>query len=77
MINFNWIDRGVLGKPIPVDSTLKNMKKEQLIDMLHKAQSNYETLRVIYHQSAIDDNKCNRCPLMREAEKMIKSRRKS
>jgi hypothetical protein len=71
MINFNGIDNGVLGKPIPADSTLKNMKKEKLIDMLHMAQNNYEALRIMY-QNAVDDNKCNRCPLMQAAEKVIK-----
>lgn len=71
MINFNGIDNGVLGKPIPADSTLKNMKKEKLIDMLHMAQNNYEVLRIMY-QNAVDDNKCNRCPLMQAAEKVIK-----
>ena len=71
MINFNGIYNGVLGKPIPADSTLKNMKKEKLIDMLHMAQNNYEVLRIMY-QNAVDDNKCNRCPLMQAAEKVIK-----
>ncbi|WP_182436906.1 hypothetical protein [Clostridium sp. OF09-36] len=31
MVNFNGFDKGVLGKPLPADSTLNNMKKQQLI----------------------------------------------
>lgn len=27
MIDFNGFDRGVIGKPLPADSTLRNMKK--------------------------------------------------
>lgn len=69
MTNFNVIDNGVLGKAMPADSTLKNIKKEKLIEMLHIAQNNYNVLRVMY-QNAVDDNKCNRCPLMQAAKKM-------
>lgn len=70
MINFNGIDNGVLGKPVPADSTLKNMRKEKLIDMLHMAQNNYEVLRMMY-KTAISEDKCNRCPLMCAAEVMM------
>lgn len=59
---------GVLGKAMPADSTLKNIKKEELIEMLHIAQNNYNVLRVTY-QNAVDDNKCNRCPLMQTTKK--------
>ena len=27
MVNFSGFDRGVIGKPLPADSTLGNMKK--------------------------------------------------
>jgi len=69
MVDFNGFDRGVLGKTMPADSTLKNIKKEKLIEMLHMAQNNYNVLRVMY-QNAVDDNKCNRCTLMQESKKM-------
>lgn len=30
MVNFNGFDKGVIGKPLPADSTLNNMKKRQV-----------------------------------------------
>lgn len=69
MVNFNGFDKGVIGKPLPADSTLNNMKKQQLIELLHIAEHNHSVLADAY-ESAIDNNKCNRCPLMRAAKEM-------
>lgn len=62
MIDFNAFDRGVIGKKLPSDSTLKNMRKAELIELLHIAEHNYKVLSEVY-QNAVDTNKCNRCPL--------------
>lgn len=40
--------QGVIGKKLPADSTLNNMKKSELIELLHTAQHNYETLMWFY-----------------------------
>ena len=69
MVNFNGFDKGVIGKPLTADSTLKNMKKQQLIELLHIAEHNHSVLADAY-ASAIDDNKCNRCPLMKGAKEI-------
>lgn len=46
--DFCGFDNGVIGKKLPSDSTLNNMKKAELIELLHIAQHNYETLRWFY-----------------------------
>lgn len=69
MVNFNGFDKGVIGKALPADSTLKNMKKQQLIELLHIAEHNHSVLADAY-ACAIDDNKCNRCQLMRAAKEI-------
>lgn len=69
MVNFNGFDKGVIGKPLPADSTLKNMKKQQVIELLHIAEHNHSVL-VDAYACATDDNKCNRCPLMRAAKEI-------
>jgi hypothetical protein len=71
MVNFNGFDKGVIGKPLPADSTLNNMKKQQLIELLHIAEHNHSVLADAY-ACATDDNKCNRCPLMRAAKEKIR-----
>ena len=71
MVNFNGFDKGVLGKPLPADSTLNNMKKQQLIELLHIAEHNHSVLADAY-ACAVDDNKCNRGPLMRAAKEVTK-----
>lgn len=45
---FNGFTRGVIGKKLPVDTTLNNMKKSELIELLHIAQYNYDTLMQFY-----------------------------
>lgn len=55
--------QGVLGKPLPAASTLRAMKKAELIELLHLAERNYETLKFAYG-NAVDNSKCNRCPIM-------------
>lgn len=69
MVNFNGFDKGVIGKPLPADSTLNNMKKQQLIELLHIAEHNHSVLADAY-ACAVDDNKCNRCPLMKGAKEI-------
>ena len=44
MVDFNGFDKGVIGKPLPADSTLNNMKKYELIELLHIAESNHKVL---------------------------------
>ena len=63
MVNdFNGFDKGVIGKKLPSDSTLNNMKKAELIKLLHIAEHNHSTLALFY-KNACDNSKCNRCPL--------------
>lgn len=55
MVDFNGFDKGVIGKPLPADSTLNNMKKNELIELLHLAESNHKVLadaidRILYRQ---------------------------
>lgn len=69
MVNFSGFDRGVIGKPLPADSTLNNMKKYQLIELLHIAESNHKVLADAY-ANAINTSKCNRCPIMQAAKKV-------
>lgn len=63
VIDFNGFDKGVIGKKLPSDSTLNNMKKSELIELLHIAEHNHSAL-VQSYKNAVDTNKCNRCPLM-------------
>ena len=63
MTDFIGFGEGVIGKPLPADSTLNNMKKYELIELLHIAESNYKVLADAY-ANAINISKCNRCPLM-------------
>lgn len=51
----------VLGKKMPSDTTLNNMRKADLIELLHLAEKNYESMVWMY-KNAIDETKCNRCP---------------
>lgn len=68
MVNFSGFDRGVIGKPLPADSTLNNMKKYELIELLHIAESNHKVL-VDAYDNAINTSKCNRCPIMQATKK--------
>lgn len=45
---FNGFTQGIIGKKLPADTTLKNMKKSELIELLHTAQHNYDTLMWFY-----------------------------
>ena len=69
MVDFNGFDKGVIGKPLPADSTLNNMKKNELIELLHLAESNHKVLADAY-ANVVDNSKCNRCPLMQAAKKV-------
>lgn len=48
---FCGFTRGVIGKKLPADSTLRNMKKEELIQLLRLAQHNYEALLSTYNNA--------------------------
>ena len=63
MTDFIGFSEGVTGKPLPADATLEAMKKTELIELLHIADHNYETLKSAY-SNAVDNSQCNRCPLM-------------
>lgn len=62
LIDFAGICIGVIGKKLPSDSTLNNMRKSELIELLHIAEHNYKVLSEFY-TNAIDDSKCKKCPL--------------
>lgn len=62
MTDWNGFDKGVIGKKLPSDSTLNNMKKSELIKLLHTAEHNHTVLAEAY-RNAVDNSKCNRCPL--------------
>lgn len=52
MVNeFCGFRNGVIGKDLPSDSTLNNMKKADLIKLLHTAQHNYESLMWFYNNA--------------------------
>ena len=48
---FCGFGKGVVGKKLPSDTTLNNMKKVDLIKLLHTAQHNYETLMWFYNNA--------------------------
>ena len=48
---FNGFSKGVIGKKLPSDTTLNNMKKADLIELLHLAQHNYESLMWFYNNA--------------------------
>lgn len=54
----NSFNKGVIGKKFPSDTTLNNMKKTDLIELLHTAQHNYETLNWFYN-NAVNANMSN------------------
>lgn len=62
MVDFNGFDKGVIGKKLPSDSTLNQMKKSELIELLHLAESNHRVLAETY-KIAVDTSKCKSCPL--------------
>ena len=49
--DFSGFTKGVIGKKLPSDSTLNNMKKAELIELLKIAQHNYETLNSFYNNA--------------------------
>lgn len=53
MVNeFCGFKHGVIGTDkMPADTTLNNMKKADLIKLLHTAQHNYETLMYFYNNA--------------------------
>ena len=62
MDDFNGFDKGVIGRKLPSDTTLNNMRKADLIELLRLAESNHRVLAETY-KIAIDTSKCNHCPL--------------
>lgn len=47
-VEFNGFTQGVIGKKLYADSVLKKMQKSELIELLHLAQHNYNTLMLFY-----------------------------
>ena len=45
------------------------MKKYELIELLHLAESNHKVLADAY-ANAVNTSKCNSCPIMQAAKKM-------
>lgn len=41
----------MIGKKLPSDSTMNNMRKKELIELLHIAQHNYEVLVELYNNA--------------------------
>ncbi len=68
--DFNGFDKGVIGKKLPADRTLNNMKKADLIELLHIAEHNHSTLAWFY-KNACDNSKCHRCPLSLSYDKVV------
>lgn len=68
MVDFNGFDRGVIGQRLPADTTLNNMRKSELIDLLHLAEDNHRVLAEAY-KIAVDTSKCNICPLHLDTRK--------
>lgn len=68
--DFNGFDKGVIGKKLPSDSTLNNMKKAELIELLHIAEHNHTVLAQFY-KNAVDNSKCHRCTLVNTRNKLI------
>lgn len=73
MVDFNGFDKGVIGKKLPSDSTLNNMKKSELIELLHLAESNHRVLAETY-KIAVDTSKCKSCPLTLDEKDRIQVR---
>lgn len=69
MVDFNGFDKGVIGKKLPADTTLHCMRKSELIDLLHLAESNHRVLAEAY-KIAVDTSKCNICPLHLDTRKV-------
>lgn len=67
MVDFNGFDKGVIGKKLPSDTTLNNMRKSDLIELLHLAESNHRLLAEVY-KIAVDTSKCKSCPLSLDGE---------
>lgn len=52
MVNeFNGFKKGIIGKDLPSDTTLMNMRKSELVKLLHTAQHNYDTLMWFYNNA--------------------------
>lgn len=47
----NGASKGVIGRVLPSDNTLSNMKKSELIKLLHIAEHNYEALLWFYNNA--------------------------
>lgn len=68
--DLNGFDKGVIGKKLPSDTTLNNMRKADLIELLHIADHNHNVLAQAY-KIAVDNSKCNVCPLGSRREKIL------
>lgn len=48
MVVFNGFNKGVIGKKLPSDTTLNNMRTAELIKLLHIAEDNHKALASFY-----------------------------
>lgn len=67
MVDFNGFDKGVIGRKLPSNSTLNNLRKSDLIELLHIAEHNHTVLAEAYN-IAINNSKCKQCPLGKNQE---------
>ena len=51
IVDFSGFANGVIGKKLPSDKTLNNMRKSELIKLLHIAQNNYDSLKWFYNNA--------------------------
>lgn len=56
-------NKGLFGRQLPDDSTLENMRKSELIELLHIAEHNHSVLVEAYNNVVIN-SRCNSCLLV-------------
>lgn len=72
VVEFGGFTKGVIGKDLPADSSLENMKKADLIKLLHTAQHNYETLMWFYNNAVSANMNANNQKIISELENLKK-----
>lgn len=56
-------NKGLFGRQLPDDSTLENMRKSELIELLHIAEHNHSVLVEAYN-NVVTNSRCNSCLLV-------------
>lgn len=56
-------NKGLFGRQLPDDSTLENMRKSGLIELLHIAEHNHSVLVEAYN-NVVTNSRCNSCLLV-------------